>query len=76
VCEACSMHGIEENCIHNYNILVGKHGRNEDRLEDNRLDGMHRNRMDDAEVGCGRACSELIWFVTETRRISVRYCEH
>lgn len=74
--EAYSMHGIEEKYIHNYNILVGKHGRSEDCLEDIGLDGMRTNRMDDAEVGCGRACNELIWFRTEIRRIFVRYCEH
>ena len=51
-------------------------GRKEDHLEDLGLDGMRTNRMDDAEVGCGRAYSELIWFVTEIRRIFVRYCEH
>ena len=45
------MQGIEQKCIHNYNASVGKHGRNEDRLEDTGLDGMHKNRMDHAEVG-------------------------
>jgi hypothetical protein len=45
------MHGIEQKYIHNYNILVGKHGRNEDRLKDTGLDVMRTNRMDDAEVG-------------------------
>jgi len=34
VYEAYGMHRIEEKYIHNYNILVGKHGKSEDCFED------------------------------------------